>query len=141
LAKPQFDKLFSADEANELIPRLQVLIADLQLAASQVRERIAELSEHNPELLDQTLRQIVKRHPELKDPSTRMAEVVDQIESLGCLLKDIDQGLVDFPFDNGEEIVFLCWQYGEPNVLAWHTVEGGFGTRRPLPGAAKPYLH
>jgi hypothetical protein len=141
LAKQEFEKLFSADEANELIPRLQVLIADLQLAASQVRERIAELSEHNPDLLDQTLRQIIKRHPELKEPSTRMAEVVDQIESLGCLLKDIDQGLVDFPFDNGEEIVFLCWQYGEPSVLAWHGVDGGFDARRPLPGATKPYLH
>jgi hypothetical protein len=141
LPKRDFEKLFSPEEANELIPRLQVLIADLQVAASQVRERIAELSSHDPSLLDKTLRQIIKRYPDLAAPSTRMAEVVEQIESLGCLLKDIDQGLVDFPSDNGEEIIFLCWEYGEPRVIAWHPVDGGFATRKPLPGATKPYLN
>jgi hypothetical protein len=141
LPKREFEKLFSPEEANELIPRLQVLIADLQIAASQVRERIAELSAHDPGLLDKTLRQIIKRYPELAAPSTRMAEVVEQIESMGCLLKDIDQGLIDFPSDNGDEIVFLCWEYGEPRVIAWHPVDAGFAARQPLPGATKRYLN
>ncbi len=141
MAKSNYEKLFSPEEANELIPRLQVLIADLQIAASKVRNRIAELSAHDPKLLDKTLRQIIKRYPDLSGPSTRMAEVVEQIESFGCLLKDIDQGLVDFPCDNGDEIVLLCWQYGEPNVIAWHTVDGGFEGRQPLPGTTKPHLH
>ena len=55
---------------------------------------------------------------------------------MGCFLKDIDQGLVDFPFlieadgDDEDEVVFLCWQYGEPHIVAWHSIEGGFGQRR-----------
>lgn len=141
MAKREFEKLFSPEEANELIPRLQALITDLQIAASHVRERIAELSAQDPSLLDKTLRQIIKRYPDLAAPSTRMAEVVEQIESLGCLLKDIDQGLIDFPSDNGEEIIFLCWEYGEPRVIAWHPVDGGFAARKPIPGTTKPYLN
>ena len=70
-----------------------------------------------------------------------------EIQEMGCFLKDIDQGLVDFPFlieaegDDEDEVVFLCWQYGEQQIVAWHSIEGGFGQRQPLPGASKPLLN
>lgn len=70
-----------------------------------------------------------------------MSEIAGQIEELGCFLKDIDQGLVDFPCEVGNEIVFLCWQFGESRVIAWHPIEGGFGDRKPIPGARKAYLN
>jgi hypothetical protein len=40
--------------------------------------------------------------------------------------------LLDFPCLLGEEIVFLCWQYGEPEIAYWHRIEEGFAGRRPL---------
>jgi hypothetical protein len=141
LSKSRFEKLFSPDEANRLIPRLEIIMRDLQLMANFVRTRINELAAEDPDLLNRTLPEIVELHPDLDEPSTRMAQAVEQIEELGCFLKDIDQGLVDFPFDNGEEVVFLCWQFGEQSVIAWHPMEGGFEGRRPLPGAPKPWLN
>jgi hypothetical protein len=136
-----FEKLFSPDEANELVPRLELLIRDLQTALKSLRTRVAELSKTDSELVNLTLPDIIQRYPELRAPGEAMAEAVSQIESMGCFLKDVDQGLVDFPFDNGEEIAFLCWQYGEPEVIAWHSIEGGFSGRKPLPGSSKPLLH
>ncbi len=141
LSKTRFEKLFSPDEANHLIPRLEIIMRDLQLMANHVRTRIYELAAHNRDLLNHPLPEIVELHPDLDEPSTRMAEAVEQIEEFGCFLKDIDQGLVDFPFDNGDEVVFLCWQFGEQSVIAWHPVEGGFEGRQPLPGAPKPWLN
>jgi len=70
-----------------------------------------------------------------------MAEIATEIEEMGCFLKDIDLGLVDFPSEMEGDVVFLCWQYGEAQVIAWHSIESGFGQRRPLPDAAKPYLN
>jgi hypothetical protein len=32
----------------------------------------------------------------------------------------------------GDEIVFLCWRYGEGNVEHWHCIEDGFAGRKPL---------
>jgi hypothetical protein len=136
-----FDKLFSPEEANELIPMLELLIRDMQEALKTLRFKVAELAVHDTELPNLTLPQIIERYPELSVPGEAMAEAISQIESLGCFLKDVDQGLVDFPFDNGDEIAFLCWQYGEPSLIAWHSIEGGFSGRQPLPGASKPYLH
>jgi hypothetical protein len=141
LPNQSFQKLFSPEEANELIPRLELLIREMQAALKNLRARVAELAINDDRLVNLTLPEIIERYPELKGPGEAMAEAVSQIEELGCFLKDVDQGLVDFPFDNGDEIAFLCWQYGEPSLIAWHSIEGGFSGRQPLPGASKPYLN
>src|SRR5215469_3117712 len=141
LSNQSFQKLFSPEETNDLIPRLELLIGEMQVALKTLRSQVASLAVNDDRLVNLTLPEIIERYPELRGPGEAMAEAVSQIESLGCFLKDVDQGLVDFPFDNGGEVAFLCWQSGEPSLIAWHSIEGGFSGRQPLPGAAKPYLH
>jgi hypothetical protein len=62
-----------------------------------------------------------------------MVTLVQQIHGMTIELKDLDTGLIDFPHirQNGEE-VYLCYRLGEPAIVAWHTIEGGFGGRREL---------
>ena len=137
----QFDKLFSPSDANELIPTLEVLIRDLQSQAADLRCRISELVRADQSLDSLNLTQIVERYPDLRPATARMGEIAGQIQTLGGFLKDIDQGLVDFPGEIGDRVVFLCWQFGERRVTTWHPIEGGFAQRQPIPGAPKPYLN
>jgi hypothetical protein len=58
--------------------------------------------------------------------------LVEEIHSYGCMCKGVEQGLLDFPCMLGSEVVFLCWQYGEPSVSHWHRIEDGYAGRRPL---------
>jgi hypothetical protein len=142
LPKHRFDKLFSVEDANELVPTLELLTRKIQSAASQVRMRVAELLESDPETARMDLPAIVARYPDVGPPAAALAELVHNIEALGCILKDIDMGLFDFPCAVGkDDIVFLCWQSGEPTVAAWHPVDAGFAQRKPLPGAAKPIMN
>jgi hypothetical protein len=141
LPKYRFGKLFSQDEANELIPRLEILVRRLQMQANSLRERIHDLSNTDPSVLHRELDDLVKNYPELGSFTASMAAAASEIDTLGCLLKDIDQGLIDFPYEQGDEVVFLCWQFGERSIVAWHAVESGFADRQPLPGVAKPYLN
>ena len=136
-----FDKLFSEEEANELIPRLEILMRQLQMQATSLRERIDELAVTDPSVMHSAMSEIVTRYPELRSFATNMADAAAQIESMGCILKDIDLGLIDFPYDSGDEVVFLCWQFGESRVVAWHSVDTGFSERQPLPGAPKAWLN
>jgi hypothetical protein len=136
-----FDKLFSEEEANELIPRLEILMRQLQMQATSLRARIDELSVDDPSIVHSAMSEIVGRYPELRSFATNMADAAAQIESFGCILKDIDLGLIDFPYDSGEDVVFLCWQFGESRVVAWHSVDTGFSERQPLPGAPDRYLN
>jgi hypothetical protein len=57
---------------------------------------------------------------------------VEAINGHGCICKGVEQGLIDFPCMFGSEVVFLCWQLGEPAVSHWHRIEDGFAGRKPL---------
>jgi hypothetical protein len=57
---------------------------------------------------------------------------VDAINARGCICKGVEQGLIDFPCLLGAEVVFLCWQLGEPHVVFWHRIEDGFAGRKRL---------
>lgn len=64
--------------------------------------------------------------------ASRLQESLDAIQDRGCVVKDLDTGLVDFPtLFRGEE-VFLCWQLGEERIEFWHGVEEGFGGRKAI---------
>jgi len=50
----------------------------------------------------------------------------------GVLIKDLDQGLIDFPAERDGRVVMLCWRLGEESISYWHEYDGGFPGRRPL---------
>jgi len=69
---------------------------------------------------------------EIDDEARELARLVDEIAGHGAQVKDIDEGLIDFPALRGGETVLLCWLLGEDEIRYWHPVEEGFAGRRPL---------
>jgi len=129
MAKKRARKLFSLDEANALVPTLteafaairaerealDAILPDIRRAAARRREGGGSL--HGP------------RYVEALE---RISARVEEVTALGVLVKDVDQGLCDFPCQNGGRLVLLCWQYPEPDVTWWHSVDEGFRGRRPV---------
>jgi hypothetical protein len=70
---------------------------------------------------------------EVESEAGELARAIDEIVEYGVEVKDIDEGLVDFPALRRGETVLLCWKLGEDEVRYWHTVEDGFAGRRELP--------
>jgi hypothetical protein len=62
-----------------------------------------------------------------------LAKTIDEIVAHGAEIKDLDEGLIDFPALRQGETVLLCWQLGEEEIRYWHTVEDGFAGRQELP--------
>ena len=61
-----------------------------------------------------------------------ISSLVNSIQEIGCIVKSIDEGLVDFPHVREGREVYLCWKYGEPDIAYWHEVDAGFAGRTPL---------
>ena len=61
-----------------------------------------------------------------------VARCVNAIHGRGAIVKDLDEGLVDFPAVRKGEEVLLCWRLGEDEVAHWHGLEEGFAGRRQL---------
>ena len=129
--------LFRVEEANkvalDLKPLLEKLVGlkrEFDLVQNQVDVLTlasAGASEKNPDAL--ALAELQRRRTALGE---ELGRGVQTIHRKGCVLKDLDRGLLDFYALAGDRLVFLCWQLGEPEVGHWHTLEGGFSTRQPL---------
>ena len=57
---------------------------------------------------------------------------MNEIHGRGAIVKDLDEGLVDFPARREGEEILLCWRLGEDDVAFWHGLEEGFAGRRPI---------
>jgi hypothetical protein len=62
----------------------------------------------------------------------RIKSAIEEIQEVGCLIKDLETGLIDFPtLFRGEE-VYLCWRLGESDISYWHGVHEGVAGRRAI---------
>ena len=135
------DKLLSLDDANALIPQLELVMEKMQRLGMKVREEVATLARERgqPGLPDLSTQQLLRLRPPLRPLFEEMAQAVQEIEKYGCYFKGLELGLVDFPAELGGEIVELCWQYGEKEIAFYHRRTEGFAGRRPLnPQQPKP---
>jgi hypothetical protein len=124
-----YDRLFSPEEANQMLETLRPLVADLM----QARARLVEMQPALADVLEKLLGNGGSRlTAELLDTFERLRADVRAIEGKGVLVKDLETGLLDFPSERDGEIVFLCWRFGEPSVAHWHPVDAGFAGREPL---------
>jgi hypothetical protein len=69
---------------------------------------------------------------EMEQHIKQVKETIAEIDAIGVQVKDLDTGLLDFPFRLDEEVVLLCWRMGETAIEHWHTVESGFQGRQPV---------
>jgi hypothetical protein len=125
-------RLFTVEEANALLPAL-VRLMERMFAA---REKIIAMGEELERVLAAS-----SGNGGSKDASRAAAEIsiiseiVAEIRGLGCEIKDLDEGLVDFPARHPEgegRVVFLCWRYGEEKIEWWHETDAGFAGRQHL---------
>lgn len=130
-------KLFSLQEANALLPRIADVVARLQ-EIFELFQQYAE-GESYPASLQRSnghpMPQIASSLPNLRKVQALRAEaeeLIKEIVGLGIALKDIEQGLVDFPAERDGRVVYLCWKQGEDEIRFWHDLDTGFAGRQPL---------
>jgi hypothetical protein len=62
----------------------------------------------------------------------RLGKEIQKLEDLGCVLKDMNSGLIDFPAVRLGTRVWLCWKLGEEDVTFWHGLHEGFAGRKAV---------
>lgn len=128
-------RLFTVHEANELLPTLTAVLKDLIVKREKVQVRRRELAVLEVKARSngrESASTALQARESLENLLAEMNEQVDQITSMGCQLKDLAQGLIDFPAIRDGREVYLCWKLGEDRVAYWHEQEVGFADRKPL---------
>ena len=65
-------------------------------------------------------------------PNADLMALLQHLESLGVVVRDLDAGLVDIPTVRDGKPAWLCWRLSDPELGWWHTTSEGFTSRRPL---------
>ena len=69
---------------------------------------------------------------ELQEIEAKQAAVVQAFVDRDIILRDGQQGLVDFVSVRNGRDVYLCWLEGEDTIGFWHDLNTGFAGRQPL---------
>lgn len=122
-------KLYSLEEANDMLPTLRRLLGEIRHARKTLRrlEPEARRAAENAAENGGTTFGL-----EYAAAITRFLAGAQEILSLGIEIKDFDRGLCDFPHLRDGKVVYLCWQHGEESIEWWHDIEAGFAGRQPL---------
>ncbi len=128
---------FDLEEANGLVPRLTLEFGRL----ARLREEVATLATKlgGPDLAVGFLERTrvpepneVRSVEQLRALADDVNRTMERIQELGCVVKDVELGLVDFYGTVEGKRVFLCWQFGEGSVRYFHGLDEGFSERRSL---------
>lgn len=124
-------KTFTLEEANALVPQINQLLDELTAARDQLATLGGKL--HATRLLQRAGGNGGNKHGndyvmQLELFNSRLSA----LQAIGCELKDLDAGLVDFPSYRDGKLVYLCWKRGEDRIEFWHDLDAGFAGRQPL---------
>jgi hypothetical protein len=120
---------FTPAEATRALPLVRRIVSDIVREYQRFRE------------LHETCRTPAARRKRADAETARrryvaltdhLSELKEELDKVGCELKDYQIGLVDFPgMIDGREIC-LCWKLGEERVAFWHEVDAGYSGRTPV---------
>jgi hypothetical protein len=130
--------VFTLEEANALVPRLNALIGAQMERRTLIEQRLEELAkklgavpeaihvdESDPTEVRELKRELIARVEEYQSAWR-------EVEDLGAVLKDARLGLLDFYGQVDGQRVWLCWRYGEDAVRHYHSLDEGFAGRKRI---------
>ena len=129
-------RTFTPDEANALLAELRPLVGQLvdrkrrlDEAEDARRGLLARIAANGGDITPSDVAEIAQR---VEREAGAVGELAEQIQAHGVQIKDLDVGLLDFPWLREEEVVLLCWRLGEEEIGYWHGMDEGYAGRKPL---------
>jgi len=121
---------FSITDANKILPTVIKKFnysKTLKNEIITIEQQIGSDSTSKTSMVDYT---ILKQ--KLNRKVTEFYQSIEDLESLGVVLKGLEQGLLDFPAKRFDEEIWLCWKEGETEIKFWHEKNSGFMGRKPI---------
>lgn len=148
-------KIFSLEEARSMLPELRILLAQANVEFDERAEKVRE-SASRYQLAETALAEAEKHcsdseeiarlrlcrnefqeaYQELSTDQKmfleRLEARVEELTLKGVVLRNIRDGLVDFPAEQNGFEYYLCWRMDEDDISHWHLTSDGFAGRKPL---------
>jgi hypothetical protein len=129
-------RIFSVGEAISFIPWLREQLGIIRECFNAIEKQQVSREGIPPEMRTNGFGVNGSKKPhdeiDMTELVKQIEETVRQITGHGILLRDLRQGLVDFPSVRQGEEIYLCWMVEEKELAYWHPRDTGVAGRRPL---------
>jgi len=131
------EKYFNRHEAEELLPVIGQYLEEARQQKRTLDGIAAEIANAALRIMKlggslPPFTELHRKKAQRDKLAEQLARTIEEIQQTGCLVKDLEVGLVDFPSLREGEEVYLCWKLGEAHIGYWHGIEEGFAGRKPL---------
>src|SRR3954468_18404669 len=128
---------FTLAEAQGLIPRVDRLLREAIAFKTSYEEAETQIHAFQERVtmmggISADREQAIQARTQRDGAAAQLRNAIEQVQEVGCLIKDLDIGLIDFPTTYHGEEVYLCWKLGEGDIEYWHGVEEGFRGRKKI---------
>jgi hypothetical protein len=132
-------KTFTLGEAQTVLPVVEALLRKAQAAGTRASELEMEMQQLSHKIflsggMYVDVAVAARRRAEWDKAVQETKDTLAEIDEIGVQVKDLEEGLLDFPCLLDGRTVLLCWKLGEKEIGYWHSPEDGFEGRRPLDG-------
>ncbi len=124
-------RIYTPQDANNTLPEVTRRFNEILT----LKKYVVELHEDLQRSIDFNcdLKEFIIKKQELNVAVSTLYKSIEGLESMGIVIKSVEEGLVDFPCRRFDQEVWLCWKLGESEIKFWHAKEEGFLGRKPLP--------
>ena len=130
-------KRFTLTEAESLLPEIESTLRDAVSLKTQYEDAeqaiqtfAQRVAMQGGVLVDRET--VLQSRADRDTHGEKLKAALEKLQEYGCVIKDLDIGLVDFPtLFRGRE-VYLCWRLGESGISFWHGTDEGFAGRKPI---------
>jgi hypothetical protein len=126
------DPVYTVSEARALIPQVRAILLQLALERRQAAASHEALHRRLGAGGDSRDAQRGRLEADTAEFRARVRALLEHLESLGVVVRDLDTGLVDLPTIREGEPAWLCWRLDDPDLGWWHSTREGYASRRPL---------
>ena len=122
-------KLFTLDEANAFVPQLLDLVPRIQKLSVSLNNDFPDIKNARDKA---KWNGGSEQGVDYLNAVVKYNDLMEKVEAVGCEVKGIREGLIDFPSLREGREVYLCWRMPEKEILFWHDLNTGFSGRKPI---------
>ena len=129
-------KRFTLDEANAMLPLVRSIVSDICEVFRTVTGRRTDLYR----LLRKGVRkagqvyddEVAESRADLQEEYDQIWRYREELESLGVLLRQADEGWIEFPASIVGRDAFYSWRLGEEHIQFWRDADAPWSNRKAL---------
>ncbi|MBF13203.1 MAG: hypothetical protein CMF46_02435 [Legionellales bacterium] len=112
---------YTIEEVNELIPSVELRLNQIVFINAQLSSALNKLDETEYQQLEynNSIDDYTNTSCDIKLLKSGLEKKIDELLDMGCIIDDLEKGILYWPCKYKKDEIWLSWQQGERSISHW----------------------